>query len=393
MSVADPLAAGDEIALAPVELLVFQGTPFCNIDCRYCYLGDRDNHARISVATVQEACRQLACEGLAAKQIDVLWHAGEPLVLPPDFYHRAFAAIEKEFGGAAVTHKLQTNATLIDHRWIELFRRWNVQVGVSIDGPPHINDCYRTTRAGRPTSGQVLAGIDKLREAGLDLSAICVLTRDSLNKPAELFAFFQDLGVDSLAFNIDEAAGPHRQSSHCGGDPADFRHFLTTYFSLVAETNSRQRVRELARGLMNVFKSTPESSYETVPIRVLTVGHDGGFSTFSPDLHGATHQKLGPFQLGNVHDPDAFRHLRNNHRLLAMLQSVRRGIDACASSCGYFQVCRGGLPANKFGEHGTLEATETTACQFKQQAVTDAVVALLLQGRLQPQLARDEADR
>jgi hypothetical protein len=40
------------------------------------------------------------------------------------------------------------------------------------------------------------------------------------------------------------------------------------------------------------------------------------------------------------------------------------------------------LPSNKLGEHGTFEATETIACRFKRQAVTDAVVELLLEGNL-----------
>jgi len=28
-----------------LQLLVIQPTPFCNIDCRYCYLPDRSNKA------------------------------------------------------------------------------------------------------------------------------------------------------------------------------------------------------------------------------------------------------------------------------------------------------------------------------------------------------------
>src|SRR5262245_36431103 len=31
--------------------LVLQPTPFCNIDCRYCYLADRKSTARMSLAT------------------------------------------------------------------------------------------------------------------------------------------------------------------------------------------------------------------------------------------------------------------------------------------------------------------------------------------------------
>jgi uncharacterized protein len=136
-----------ELSLSPVELLIFQGTPFCNIDCRYCYLPDRNNRSRISIETVARTCEFLAGDNLVADAVEVLWHAGEPLIIPVDFYERAFATIERHLGGATITHKIQTNATLIDDEWIELFKRWNVSVGVSLDGPPHIHDRYRVTRA------------------------------------------------------------------------------------------------------------------------------------------------------------------------------------------------------------------------------------------------------
>jgi uncharacterized protein len=372
------------IALSPVELLVFQGTPFCNIDCGYCYLPDRSNRSRLSLETVRATCRGRVRHRLIAEKPIILWHSGEPLVLPVAFYEAAFAAIEAELPGLAVQHSIQTNATLIDARWIDVFKRWQITVGVSLDGPPSFHDRHRRNRSGGPTSDRVLAGIGKLKQAGLPLRIICVLTRDSIEKPDELFAFFESLGADLVCFNIDEVGGPYRRSSHAHGDAASaFRHFLRRYFELVVRRRSIQRVRELTRGLMYVFAAETQPSDEAVPIRTLTVGHDGTFGTFSPDLLGLEHPKFGPFALGNVHDERAFADLPVHRRLIAMHQSIRRGIDACERSCGYFQVGQGGVPANKLGEHGTFEATETLACRFKRQAVADAVVDLLASGQMQ----------
>ena len=38
--------------------------------------------------------------GWAAPHLTVIWHAGEPLVLPVAFYHEAFARIEKHAAAA-----------------------------------------------------------------------------------------------------------------------------------------------------------------------------------------------------------------------------------------------------------------------------------------------------
>ncbi len=365
--------------LSPVTLLIFQGTPFCNLDCSYCYLPGRSNRARMSIETIANTCKLLAKNDLVAKNVDVLWHAGEPLVLPVDFYEQAFETIKAELPADSVKHDVQTNATLINERWIALFKNWSVGVGVSLDGPPHIHDRYRITRSKAPTSGQVLAGVAQLKQAGLKLRVICVLTRDSIDRPDELFHYFEEIGTDAIGFNIDEAEGPYLNSSH---DPqaakASFHRFLLRYFELVTEHNSRQSVRELTQGLRFVFDKDIGASNETVPIEVFTVGHNGDFGTFSPELFGLSHKKFDRLLFGNVADPHALQELQRDTRFLEVVASIRRGIEACQKSCRYFDVCKGGLPSNKLGEHGTFEATETLACQFKRQAVADAVVDLML---------------
>ena len=97
------------------RLLILQATPFCNIDCDYCYLPDRASTARMSVATARLAARRLREDGLLGDALSVVWHAGEPLAMPVSFYAEAIAAIEAEIGAhCQVTHSIQTNATLID---------------------------------------------------------------------------------------------------------------------------------------------------------------------------------------------------------------------------------------------------------------------------------------
>ena len=46
-----------------IQLLVVQPTPFCNIDCRYCYLPDRTNKAVVAEATLASAFVARWCVG------------------------------------------------------------------------------------------------------------------------------------------------------------------------------------------------------------------------------------------------------------------------------------------------------------------------------------------
>src|SRR2546430_11443894 len=82
------LSAGAKDKLNAVKLLVLQGTPFCNINCSYCYLPDRQSTGQMSVATVEAVIENLLRSDLLRGALLVNWHAGEPLVLPPEFYRQ-----------------------------------------------------------------------------------------------------------------------------------------------------------------------------------------------------------------------------------------------------------------------------------------------------------------
>ena len=65
-----------------IQLLVVQPTPFCNIDCRYCYLPDRTNKAVVAEATLANLFSQVFASGWVEDGVTIVWHAGEPMVLP-----------------------------------------------------------------------------------------------------------------------------------------------------------------------------------------------------------------------------------------------------------------------------------------------------------------------
>jgi radical SAM protein with 4Fe4S-binding SPASM domain len=127
-----------------IELLVVQPTPFCNIDCRYCYLPDRNSKAVVARQTLHNLFSQVFASGWVGDNLSVVWHAGEPMVLPIDFYRDAFRMIDRlKPAGVEVAHSFQTNGTLIDEAWCAFFAEERIGVGVSIDGPKQFHDRYR----------------------------------------------------------------------------------------------------------------------------------------------------------------------------------------------------------------------------------------------------------
>ena len=105
----------------PTELLIIQGSPFCNIDCNYCYLPNRSTKSRIAINTIETAIKRLIADDLINQKISVVSHAGEPLTIPIDFYIETFNRIKQIVPlNIEVYHSIQTNATLINQEFFYL---------------------------------------------------------------------------------------------------------------------------------------------------------------------------------------------------------------------------------------------------------------------------------
>ena len=118
--------------------------------------------------TLRNLFSQVFASGWVRDGLSVVWHAGEPTVLPIAFYRDAFAMVESlRPHDLPVVHSFQTNGTLIDEAWCAFFAEAKVNLGVSIDGPRHLHDRNRLTRSGRGTFDRTIAGIRLLRRLGV----------------------------------------------------------------------------------------------------------------------------------------------------------------------------------------------------------------------------------
>jgi uncharacterized protein len=365
-------------AMPQIQLLVVQPTPFCNIDCRYCYLPDRTNKAVVADETLKNLFSQVFASGWAKEGLSVVWHAGEPLVLPVEFYRRAFALIDElKPAGLSVTHSFQTNGTLIDDAWCDFLGEANVSVGVSIDGPQRLHDKNRVTRSGRGTFDKTIAGVRLLRRRGVPFHVISVLTAESLAAPDEMFDFYLAEGIEHVCFNVEESEGDHRSEAFAdaGIDRAYYR-FLSEFWRLSAAHPGRLNfIREIDDAQRNVFRPQEAGFFNqlAVPFAVTSMDWTGNIATFSPELLGLKNAEYQDFVLGNV-NRDQLAEMADAPLLARMKADIDAGIALCRDTCEYFSVCGGGEPVNKLFENGSFASAETTYCRMTKMRVTDLVL-------------------
>lgn len=319
--------------------------------------------------------------------IELHWHAGEPLAAGLPFYRRAFALFaERTPAGVRLRHTLQTNGTLINQEWCELFSQYQVEIGLSIDGPAEIHDLSRHTWSGRGTHAKVMQGYHLLRRSGLSLGAICVLRRESLRRPDAIYDFFKQAGFDSIAFNVEESEGAYLHSGLRDLAEGDIRNLYASFMRRIwkrwRQDKSSMAIREFKQMLGCLHRLREDSTFvreldEIIPFRIITIRRDGGVSTFSPELASTQSSEYGNFVLGNVFT-DTLAQVAASTAFARLGHDVAIGEQRCRETCEHYALCGAGFQSNRLTEHGTFHATETLTCRLQRKTLADVLVEELI---------------
>lgn len=362
--------SGAALGLRP-SVLVMQPTTLCNLNCRYCYLPDRGTRLDMPTAVNRAAAESVARWRDSGHQIGVLWHAGEPLAVGA----RKFEGLLSDWP-PGTAHRIQTNATLIDEVWCDLFDRYHVQVSVSIDGPRGMNS-GRVTRGGGPAWRRIAAGIAVLRRRGIPFHVLSVVRDPAPEAARSVYAHACDIGAEVLGILPEERKGSHGEDSPaCKSEWVGFFTELFTQW----RANPVVRLRDL-ESVANCYDAVRSgitaAEVLSMPVEPIpTVSYNGEVTVMSPDLAGFRHPRHGAFTVGNV-----LRHpleeLLSRAGSVPWVREALAGVDACRRTCRYAVACGGSWPANKYFELGRLDGTETNFCRNLHQAKTEG--ALLCQ--------------
>ncbi|WAS91517.1 cyclophane-forming radical SAM peptide maturase AmcB [Nannocystis punicea] len=364
---APPLeAAAATVSLASsASLVLMLPTTLCNLDCTYCYLPERSVSRRMS-PTVADAVAATVRRWSALHPVTLLWHGGEPLAAGRAHVR---GLMDRFPAGPAVRHAVQTNGTLIDEGWCELFAERSVDVGVSLDGPGP-NNRARVDLRGQNSVDRTLRGVALLRRYGVPFSVIAVVSDPSAARAVLLYEWAAELGAHTLGVNFCERKGVHR------GDSGE-AHAVEFWAALAArwKIDRRLKVRELSHAfgyfadeLAGLAQARAERSINPMPM----VTWDGEVVPMSPDLAGFASPRLGAFTVGNVLTAPLDRLLAEAARAPWVAEALA-GIAACRRACDHFAFCRGGQAANKYFESGRLDITQTSYCRTSKIALIEGL--------------------
>jgi uncharacterized protein len=328
--------------------------PICNLDCEYCfflskealYPGDR---FRMSDELLETYLRQVM-ESQSAPEVTIAWQGGEPTLMGVDFFRRGIELTERyKKPGQMVHHTIQTNGTLLNDKWCELFREHNFLVGLSVDGPRHLHDVYRTDKKGRPTFDRVMRGHQFLAAHGVDYNILCTVNAANQHHPLDVYRFFRDdLGARHIQFipivERDNESGFQEGETVTSRsvEPVAWGRFLCTIFD-------EWVTRDVGSVFVPTFDAALASWYGANPTlcvfaktcgNAVALEHNG-------DMYSCDHFVEPKHLLGNITETHMLELLASPQQQ-AFGRAKIESLPVYCQECSVRFACNGECPKNRF---------------------------------------------
>ncbi len=340
--------------VAPISSLLIKPTSaLCNLDCTYCFYLDRATDPYKALST-----RTMTAETLAAMirnylsycgdQAVFAWQGGEPTLAGHKFFEKA-CRLQMQYGadGQVVSNSVQTNATLLDERWCEIFKQYSFLLGVSLDGPEDVHNSYRLNKGGQGTWRRVIESVELLTKEGVDFNILCVVSRANVRRAKELYRFFRDLGVDFIQyiplaeFNLEGTKQPWAVT------PKEYGRFLAETFRLWWPNRKRVRIR--------YFDNIAEALAGLEPGNCAMHDRCDSYAVveWNGDVYPCDFFVREEWKLGNVRT-DSFEEIAQRRSRFEFSKKKALKRPECLE-CKYERLCRGGCPKMREGPQGQFE--------------------------------------
>ncbi len=322
----------------------------CNLHCHYCYYREKGHLCqtgeahRMSEDLLEEYLVQ-HIEACSTATIRFSWHGGEPTLLGLDYF-RTIVNLQRRHQppGRLIVNGMQTNGTLLDEDWCRFLKAEGFSVGLSLDGPKEMHDCYRVARNQEPTHEQVMRAYALLLQYRIPRDILCVVHAQNVSYPDQVYRFFREIGAQYIGFLplVERLSGIDGGVSARSAPAGAFGAFLCAIF------DEWQR-RDIGRVKIQIFEEMAETAlgmgqalciFQKTCGNIPVVEHNGDF--FSCDHFVDDRHRLGNIQESPLVD------LLESPAQRAFGEEKLKSLPRCCRACEVLALCNGGCPKDRF---------------------------------------------
>lgn len=345
----------------------------CNLACTYCYASQGDyglGRSRMSAETARAALDWLAERSTGEHPMSIGFFGGEPLMNVPTIR----AAIEHggryTEEGRRMRYHITTNGTLLTEDNVQLIADHDIQVQVSMDGVPEVQDRLRPFASGQGSHEAVVEGIRRLKRVTGRAPLRGTIPADRPEFGDNLHHMVSELGATHAAFEPAESSEPD------GVGDAETMERIKREWSRLAEEFAEAAERGELLPYSNLLRRLYVIHTRKKSVYGCAAGHGNVAIDPSGDIYPC-HRFVGEeeWSMGNVHDGSFDPSIRRRFEQNTVDQRT-----AC-STCWARYICGGRCVHEAKEATGSIREADALLCDMVR---FQTELCLLLYARLRP---------
>lgn len=338
---------------SPIRTVIAKVATRCNLNCTYCYIYNHEDRSYLSrprfisddVFEAMLVRMRTYCDRREGHTLSLVFHGGEPTLMPVDRFDRLAQRATGVLGPRLRSMSIQTNATLLDERWVRVFLRHKMAVGVSLDGPPAVHDSARVDLRGQGSYAKTMAGIRVLREGGIDPNILCVINPG--HSGLDVYRHFRGEEITWMSFLFPDVSHDSKDVFYPALGPTPVADYLIPIFDeWFAEDDPRVVVGvfwDLIQRLLGGPGTT--DAFGNPLMTYVIVETDGAIEAL--DALRVCEEGLASSGLNVLtHDFDEVR--TQSSSLLAQALGEPFELSTTCQSCEFQEVCGGGYLPHRY---------------------------------------------
>ncbi|MFE7127327.1 FxsB family cyclophane-forming radical SAM/SPASM peptide maturase [Streptomyces sp. NPDC057617] len=340
----------------PFNQFVLKVHGHCNLSCDYCYIyrsGDqswRTRPPRMSEELVRKTCHRISehAEEFSLDSIHVILHGGEPLLVGHDAIEYIAQQLTQHLADSVMVRiGVQTNGLLIDEKFLRIFDRWNIKVGISLDGNRGGHDRHRKYHHGGGSHAHTIAKLALLtRPSTRHLFSGLLSTIDLDSDPVQVYEELVSHDPPAIDFLLPHGNWVNPPPRRVPGSlEAPYADWLLTVFEHWYHAPRRRTGIRLFEDVISLLLGgvARSESVGLTPSRSVVIETDGSLE----QVDSVKSAYPGAARLGLTVQENKLSEALSHPAIVARQTGVGALADFC-QKCPVHRVCGGGHFAHRY---------------------------------------------